>query len=62
MTAARDRTREAGGAGLGLPLSKRLAELHDGGLEIASRPGEGTMVRGTLPAWRAMNPPVLPEF
>lgn len=59
---SRDRTREAGGAGLGLPLSKRLAELHDGRLEIESRPGEGTAVRVTLPAWRAMNPPTLPEF
>lgn len=54
---SRDRTRESGGAGLGLPLSKRLAELHDGRLEIDSRPGEGTTVRVALPAWRAFTPP-----
>lgn len=54
---SRDHTRESGGAGLGLPLSKRLAELHDGRLEIDSRPGDGTVVRVTLPAWRATSPP-----
>ncbi len=51
---SRDRTRESGGAGLGLPLSKRLAELHGGRLEIASRPGAGTTVTVTLPAARAL--------
>ncbi len=32
------------GTGLGLPLAKRLAELHDGILEIESTPGQGTSV------------------
>ena len=40
------------GTGLGLPLAKALAEAHDGRLEIASRPGHGTTVVVTLPAWR----------
>jgi len=57
---SRDRTRESGGAGLGLPLSKRLAESHDGRLEIDSRPGDGTVVRVTLPAWRSLDPPAVP--
>ncbi len=52
---SRDRTREAGGAGLGLPLSKRLAELHGGFLEIESQPGVGTTVSVTLPASRALS-------
>ena len=52
---SRDHTRESGGAGLGLPLSKRLAELHGGRLEIESHPGVGTTVSVTLPATRALN-------
>ncbi len=47
--------RDSGGAGLGLPLSKRLAELHDGRLEIESAPGEGTRVRVTLPKSRVVS-------
>ncbi len=38
------------GAGLGLPLAKRLIDLHQGTLEIISNPGEGTDVRIHLPA------------
>ena len=38
------------GAGLGLPIAARLAELHGGGLTIASTPGLGTAVCVTLPA------------
>ncbi len=43
------------GAGLGLPLSKKLAEMHDGALELQSTPGAGTTVRLVLPASRAAN-------
>lgn len=46
------------GTGLGLPLAKRLTELHDGSLEIASEPGKGTQVRVTLPSARLL--PVQP--
>ncbi len=40
------------GTGLGLPLSKALAELHDGTLKIASELGVGTTVEVNLPAER----------
>ena len=39
-------------SGLGLPLSKRLMELHDGSLEIRSRPGAGTTVSLHFPPYR----------
>ncbi|MEK4325774.1 HAMP domain-containing sensor histidine kinase [Paenibacillus sp. FSL R7-0312] len=31
-----------GGSGLGLPLVKKIVELHEGSIQITSRPGEGT--------------------
>lgn len=40
------------GAGLGLPLSKRLVELHGGALELASEPGKGTRATVRLPGFR----------
>jgi cell cycle sensor histidine kinase DivJ len=42
-------TRSSEGTGLGLSLSKTLVELHGGTLEIASKPGEGTVVTVLLP-------------
>jgi PAS domain S-box-containing protein len=42
------------GTGLGLPLAKRLVELHGGILEIASEPGVGTTVTILLPRQRVI--------
>jgi PAS domain S-box-containing protein len=46
--------REHEGTGLGLPLARRLAELHGGSLHIDSEKGRGTTVTVTLPASRVM--------
>lgn len=40
------------GTGLGLPLTKAMAELHDGTLEIDSEPGVGTTVILSFPSYR----------
>ncbi len=42
--ADKSRARAAGGAGLGLTLCRKIAQLHGGELTIVSRPGEGTCV------------------
>jgi len=42
--------RKYDGVGLGLPLTKRLVELHGGTISIASEPGKGTAVSVHLPA------------
>jgi K+-sensing histidine kinase KdpD len=44
--------RDQEGTGLGLTITKRLIELHDGSLEIESRIGFGTKVVIRLPAKR----------
>lgn len=44
--------RSHGGAGLGLPIAKRLLEAHGGELSLESRPGEGTTAVVRLPAER----------
>ena len=47
--------RPSDGGGLGLPLVKRLIELHDGTLAIDSAPGRGTTVTVLLPADRIVD-------
>ncbi len=47
-------TRRHQGAGLGLPLSRRLAELHGAILSLQSEPGKGTMVKVTFPSSRTV--------
>jgi len=44
--------RKYDGVGLGLPLAKRLIELHGGTMEIASEPGKGTAVTARFPKER----------
>ena len=51
---ANSMTREHEGAGLGLPLSRRLAELHQADLTIESEIGKGTTVLVTFPAERVV--------
>jgi signal transduction histidine kinase len=45
-------TRNYGGTGLGLPITKGLVEAHGGTLTIESRAGQGTLVRIVLPRER----------
>jgi len=45
-------TRRYEGTGLGLPLAKRLAELHGGSLQLNSEKGYGTTVTVIIPAAR----------
>jgi signal transduction histidine kinase len=49
-------TKKYEGAGLGLPLAKRLVELHGGELIIMSAKGAGTAIRVQLPADRVAWP------
>jgi len=46
--------RKGGGTGLGLPLAKKLVEMHQGTLEILSARGHGTAVRLTFPPHRVV--------
>lgn len=57
-------TKKYEGAGLGLPLARRLTELHGGELIISSTKGVGTEVRVQLPAermtWPVSQPAEIP--
>jgi two-component system sensor histidine kinase ChiS len=45
-------TRTYGGTGLGLPISKKLVELHGGTIHLTSTIGMGTQVTFTLPLYK----------
>ena len=47
-------TRKQEGTGLGLPLAKRMVDLHDGRLEIISTVGQGTTVTVRFPRERLL--------
>jgi signal transduction histidine kinase len=52
-------TREIEGTGLGLPLVKKLIELHDGEVTLESRVGKGTSVFISFPASRCVAAPAV---
>jgi signal transduction histidine kinase len=56
-----DLARRYDGAGLGLPLAKKLTELHGGTLTIESALEVGTRITVTLPWTRAVLDPALEE-
>jgi signal transduction histidine kinase len=43
------RSRESGGAGLGLSIAKWIAEAHQGKISVASKVGEGSVFRLEIP-------------
>ena len=53
------RSKSHEGTGLGLPLCKMYAELHDGRLQLTSKVGEGTTVRVIFPHQRLLSNKVL---
>jgi two-component system, cell cycle sensor histidine kinase PleC len=55
-------SRKQGGTGLGLPYAKRLVELHNGKLSIASELGKGTTVTISLPPSRLIAGANLPQI
>ncbi|HWR01246.1 MAG TPA: ATP-binding protein [Chlorobaculum sp.] len=48
-------TTKTDGTGLGLAISRKIVETHKGALKVESRPGEGTIVRITLPMQGGVN-------
>ena len=46
---ARSRTGDRPGVGLGLAISRWIAEAHGGSIEVQSRPGRGTTFTITIP-------------
>jgi signal transduction histidine kinase len=60
---ARSRTSDRPGAGLGLAITKWIAEAHGGAITVQSRPGRGTVFTVTLPRTPgAIAPPAADPF
>jgi PAS domain S-box-containing protein len=53
-------SRPHAGTGLGLPLARKLAELHGGSLVVESEKGRGTTVTVSLPPGRTVSLPARP--
>lgn len=51
--ADKTRSRETGGTGLGLAIAKWIVDMHGGKLQVASKPGEGTIFTVLLQAEKA---------
>ena len=47
------RARDTGGSGLGMAITKGLVDAHDGIIQVASKPGEGTTFTVRLPLYKA---------
>jgi signal transduction histidine kinase len=45
----RSRSRQSGGAGLGLSIAKGIVEAHGGRIRVNSEPGQGSVFSFTLP-------------
>ena len=45
----KSRSRKEGGAGIGMALCKKIVQCHDGKLQIDSKPGEGTVIKISIP-------------
>ncbi|MBB3128112.1 two-component system sensor histidine kinase ChiS [Paenibacillus rhizosphaerae] len=51
---------QQGGTGIGLSITKKLIELHEGEIEVASKLGEGSTFSFTLPLAMQQMPPMQP--